>query len=257
MYRSIKDPSDHQALQNDLNKLAHWSTIWQMPFNLTECEYLIVTNKSSPIMYHYKLNDYEIQRVKSAKYLGLTISGNLSWSTHISGIICRANSALSFFRRNFGQCAQTIKTKCYQTYIRPICEYAAVIWSPHLQTNIHQLEMIQRKAARFVFNDYSRHSSVTTMLNELDWKSLEKRRDDSILVMFHKIINQYVDIPYDHILHKVPSTTRSSSRKYLHLPSRIDSYMQSFFRRAIRLWNYLPDHLVETDNVDTFKSLLL
>ena len=258
MYRSIKDPSDHQALQNDLNKLTHWSTIWQMPFNLTKCEYLIVTNKSSPLMYHYKLNDYEIQRVQSAKYLGLTISGNLSWSTHISGIIGRANSALSFFRRNFGQCTQTIKTKCYQTYIRPICEYAAVIWSPHLQTNIHQLEMIQRKATRFVFNDYSRHSSVTTMLNELDWKSLEKRRDDTILVMFHKIINQYVDIPYDHILHEVPSTTRSSSsKKYLHLPSRIDFYMQSFFPRAIRLWNHLPDHLVETDNVDTFKSLLL
>ena len=83
MYRSIKDRSDHQALQNDLNKLAHWSTIWQMPFNLTKCEYLIVINKSSPLMYHYKLNDYEIQRVQSAKYLGLTISGNLSWSTHI------------------------------------------------------------------------------------------------------------------------------------------------------------------------------
>ena len=75
--------------------------------------------------------------------------------------------------------------------------------------------------------------------------------------MFHKIINQYVDIPYDHILHKVPSTTRSSSRKYLHLPSRIDSYMQSFFPRAIRLLNHLPDHLMETDNVDIFKSLLL
>ena len=95
-------------------------------------------------MYHYKLNGYEIQRVQSAKYLGLTISGNLSWSTHISGIIGRANSALSFFRRNFGQCAQTIKTKYYQTYIRLICEYAAVIWSPHLQTNIHQKCLVAR-----------------------------------------------------------------------------------------------------------------
>ena len=228
-----------------------------MPFNLTKCEYLIVTNKSSPFVHCYKLNDYEIQRVQSAKYLGLTISGNLSWSTHISGIIGRANSALSFFRRNFGQCTQTIKTKCYQMYIRPICEYAAVIWSPHLQTNIHQIEMIQRKAARLIFNDYSRHSSVTAMLTALDWKSLEKRRDDSTVVMFYKTINQHVDIPYDHILHKVPSTTRSSSRKFLHLPSRIDSFMHSFFPRAIRLWNQLPDHFIEADNVDTFKSLLL
>ena len=139
----------------------------------------------------------------------------------------------------------------------PICEYAAVIWSPHLHTNIHQIEMIQRKAARFVFSDYSRYSSVTAMLNQLDWQSLERRRDDSILVMFfHKIINQYVDIPCDHILHKVPSITRSSNKKFLHLPSRIDSFKHSFFPRAIRLWNHLPDHVVETDNVDNFKSLL-
>ena len=50
--------------------------------------------------------------------------------------------------------------------------------SLHLQTNIHQIEMVQRKAARFVFNDYSRHLSVTDMLNQLNWQSLEKQRDD-------------------------------------------------------------------------------
>ena len=64
-------------------------------------------------------------------------------------------------------------------------------------------------------------------------------------------------VQHDHILHKVPSTTRSSNRKFLHLPSRIDSFMHSFFPRAIRLWNQLPDHFIEADNVDTFKSLLL
>ena len=114
--------------------------------------------------------------------------------------------------------------------------------------------MIQRKAARFVFRDYSRYSSVTAMLNQLDWQSLERRRDDSILVMFHKIINQFVDIPCDHILHNVPIVATRNS--YIHLPSRIDSFMYSIFPRAIRLWNHLPDHLVETDNVDTFKFLL-
>ena len=50
--------------------------------------------------------------------------------------------------------------------------------------------------------------------------------------------------------------TRSISRKFLYLPSRIDSHLHLFFLRAIRLWNHLPNHFVETDDVDTFKSLL-
>ena len=62
-------------------------------------------------------------------------------------------------------------------YIQPIIEYAATIWSPHTQCNIHSVEMIQRKAARFVFNDFARLASITTMLEHLGWDSLEKRRD--------------------------------------------------------------------------------
>ena len=94
------------------------------------------------------------------------------------------------------------------------------------------------------------------MLNKLGWKSLEKRRDDSTIVMFHKTINQNVDIPYDHILHKVPGSTRSSSKKFYIYPQELIPSCIHFFPRAIRLWNQLPDHLMETDNIDTFKSLL-
>ena len=72
--------------------------------------------------------------------------------------------------------------------------------------------------------------------------------------MPHKIIYHYVDIPHNHILHTAPSNIRSSNSKFLHLFLRIDSL--AFFPTAIQLWNHLPDHLVEIDNVDTFKSLL-
>ena len=63
--------------------------------------------------------DHTVQRVQAAKYLGLTISHSLSWSTHVSGIIGRATSALAFFQRNFDQCLHDVKIKCYLTYIYP------------------------------------------------------------------------------------------------------------------------------------------
>ena len=88
--------------------------------------------------------------------------------------------------------------------------------------------MVQRKAARFVFNDHSRHLSVTDMLIQLNWQSLEKRRDDLTLLMFYKIINQHVDVPCANILQKPINFTWSGNRKFLHLPSRIDSFKYSF-----------------------------
>ena len=46
--------------------------------------------------------------------------------------------------------------------------------------------MSQRKAARFVFITsyrYSRYSSVTSMLNQLNWESLEQRRNKATIIM--------------------------------------------------------------------------
>ena len=114
--RSIITPNDHQILQNDLTKLDVWLATWQMPFNLAKCEHLTVTNKPHPSIYHYKINDYTIQKVESIKYLGLTISHNLSWLPHIFKISGKVNSVQAFFRRNLAHCSRNLKVKCYQIY---------------------------------------------------------------------------------------------------------------------------------------------
>ena len=107
--------------------------------------------------------------------------------------------------------------------------------------------MVLRKSTRFAFNDYYRHSSVTDMLNQLNWQALEKQKDDLSLLMFYKIINQHVDVPCDHILQNPFNFTRSDNRKFLRLPSRIDSFEHFFFPRAIRLWNHLLNPIMKLD----------
>ena len=37
--------------------------------------------------------------------------------------------------------------------------------------------MVQRRSARFVYNDFTRTSSVTSMMNNLGWPLLRQRRD--------------------------------------------------------------------------------
>ena len=60
----------------------------------------------------------------------------------------------------------------YHTCIRQINEYAAAVRSPHAQSDIHNVEMLQRKAVRFLLiKGFSRVSSVSNMVEHLDTRA--------------------------------------------------------------------------------------
>ena len=81
-----------------------------------------------------------------------------------------------------------------------------LIWDPHTRTQINQIEKVQRRAARYVTNRYHNTSSVTDMLQNLNWPSLEITRTRVRLIMFYKIIHHVVAIhPLDTLL--LPTTT--------------------------------------------------
>ena len=103
---------------------------------------------------------------------------------------------MAFFSRNLSHTSQKVKEAVYTTFIRPTVEFAASSWDPHTQRNTKKIEQVQRSSARFVMGDYSRTSSVTTMLKHLDWPTLEERRQHSRLHMMYKIRYNLVDIPW-------------------------------------------------------------
>ena len=61
--------------------------------------------------------------------------------------------------------------------------WLTVLAKYHVKADISKLEMVQCKAARFVFNNLSTYSSVSSMLPKLNWQSLEERRTRAILIM--------------------------------------------------------------------------
>ena len=87
---------------------------------------------------------------------------------------------LAFVRRNLKYCSEKLRRLSYISLIRSKLEYSSSVWDPHLRKDIHHLEMVQRRAARFIKRDYSYESSVTQMLKDLldagphPWKTEEK-----------------------------------------------------------------------------------
>ena len=101
--------------------------------------------------------------------------------------------------------------------VRPKLEYAAPIWSPHSKLQNNQIEKVQRTAARWTCRRWRNTSSVGVMLDVLEWPSLEARRDQSSLFLFHKIHCGAVFIEKDKYMtpaHRLKTTISSHSAQY-------------------------------------------
>ena len=182
--------------------------------------------------------------MSSAKYLGITISCNLSWSPHIEDITSKAFSKLAFLQRNISHCPRKTKTLAYQSLIRPKLEYSVGIWDPHTKKDISRLEAVQRKAARFVTGDFGQESSVTSMLDDLEWPPLQRRRKELELTLFHKAYHNVMDIPIP-----LDTNARGPANKFL-IPSSRTNHHLYFHPSTVRLWN------VMSDTADKFKATL-
>ena len=153
-------------------------------------------------------------------------------------------------------CPQDIKAQSYKTLVRPILEYASSAWDPYTQTNITQLEAVQRRAARFVKGDYRTTSSTSQMLTELGWNTLQQRRTNSKLVMVYRITHGLIDIPGELLFHPANLNTRGHTLRYMVPFCRTDVYRYSFFPSGIRLWNQLPASIATASTLEGFKSSL-
>ena len=111
---------------------------------------------------------------------------------------------------------RSTKEVAYKTLVWPKLEHAAPIWSPHSKLQINQIEKVQRTAARWTCRRWRNTSSVGEMLDELEWPSLEARREQSSLLLFHKIHCGAVSIEKDKYMTAAHSlkTTRSSDSSH-------------------------------------------
>ena len=253
MYLVIVNLQDTQKVQDDLTNMGVWEALRKMKFHATKCNVLSITGNWTPIQADYELHEHTLSRVTSAKYLVVTITDDLKWDSHISEVCAKANRTIGFLRRNLNIGSVAIKQQAYFTLVRPLVEYASTrtVWDPHTDKNIKKLEMVQRRAARFVTSRHHKRSSVSDMLEGLNWRSLEDRRKDARLYMLYKIDRQLVVIKKDR---RLTSPKRRSRNRFQLIGCKIDRRKMSFFIRTVRDWNALPPVIQNSDSLCAFKA---
>ena len=119
--------------------------------------------------------------------------------------------------------------------------------------------MAQRKASRWICNDYGRHSSVTNMMANLRLETLEERRRITRLTFMYKILHDVVAVPPEELgIQRNPRASRGLyTRDKLIVPqSNTTEYRQHFVARTIPEWNRLPESTTSVDSAQAFKRQL-
>ena len=159
---------------------------------------------------------------------------------------------MSFLERNLNKCPRNVKENCFNTLVRPILDYCCTAWDPYKLNQIHQLELINKRAARFVTGNYTRlHGNTRKNLESLGWPSLETRRKRLKLTMLFKINSNLIHIPSEDL-----KTNPRKPLNYLIPSSSVDSHLHSFFPSTIRLWNSITPSCKSTTSLDSFKKSL-
>ena len=185
----------------------------------------------------------------------------LKWNTHVSNVCTKANRTLGFLRRNLSSCPQDVKEMAYKGLVRPILGYDTV-WGPHGIVVKEELEKVHNRAARFLTGNYNIETwSMTSILKQLGWESLNKRRKGSKLILPFKGLKGRASIPCND-LQPLNRRSRNQHPMAFQVPyARTDSYKYSFFSDTIRYWNALPASIISSaesseDPVARFTSLV-
>ena len=206
LYLTMESEDSGSTLQSDLDILSMWETRWDMEFNPSKCQVVHVAGSKRPVKRDYILHGQVLESVTCAKYLGVDISCSLTWNSNIDRITGSANRTLGFVRRNIKTRMSKVRETAYNTLVRPQLEYASAVWDPHNKNRISQIEQVQRRAACWTVSNFDRKASVTKIVQDLGWRTLDQRRADARLCLFLRSYMVWLQYLYRIIYNTVPES---------------------------------------------------
>ena len=256
----VVNNQDVENLQSDLDTIYQWSNANNALFNSDKFECLRYgPNVEIKHSTHY-VSDLgtEIEQKDNVKDLGITMSADATFNTHIHKSAQSANQVCGWIFRTFSTRARTPMLLLWKSLVQATLDYCCQLWSPNTPGQIQMLEMVARNFIRQIKG--LRHLSYWQQLAHLHMYSQQRRRERYMIIYIWKILEGHVpnfgiSINY-HIrrgrLCVIPTVKQSA-------PARIKTIRYaSFAIKGPQLFNTMPEHIRNMKGCSTleFKKAL-
>ena len=171
LYIIVDNPNNAaNILNSDLSINHKWAETWLVKFNPSKSESFFVSRKINRL-HHPPLimNNQYINEVPYHKHLGLFLSSDGSWHEHINYITSKAWQRIYIMRKLKFLLDRDSLNRIYISFIRPVLEYADVVWDNCTQYEINALESTVRNSE----NSYG-CNQISSFRNALsgDWMEI-------------------------------------------------------------------------------------
>ena len=185
---------------------------------------MIFANKKQSTNVDITIQNKKVSQETSFKYLGVTLSSDLTWHNHIDNMIAKINQRLGVLRR--------------------------------VKELMNSLQVLENKAAKIILNQHPRYSS-TEALRELKWITLTTRRHNHRCMFTFKCMNGLIDFDFDLTKNEDIHEHYTRHRRDLHLPrTKTNKEKQRPTYQASIDFNNLERELKNATSLHNFKKLL-
>lgn len=133
-------------------------------------------------------------------------------------------------------------------------EYCSTLWCPYKKSEIDLLESVQKRFTKRL--NGMAGLQYSTRLKLLGAESLELRRIKIDLLMYFKIIFEYIDLPAEELFCIRNGITRNNGMKLYKGSFRKNAERYYFNNRSINCWNSLPFYVANASSPFIFKRCL-
>ena len=251
LFASIPSPADRisvsAALNSDLARIVEWCRVWGMKLNAKKTQVIRFSRSRTPdpAWPDLVIDGQVLNLSDTMKILGVILDSKLIFKEHIDSMVSALSRQVGLLRKSLRTFNSTvIAKKCFYSFLLPSFEYCSPVWGSAADTHLKLLERIVRQV-RILIPDLT-----------ID---LEHRRKVAAQCMFYKIYNNLRHpvrslLPDPYVGNRNTRHNETFNRLALR-PSRYktEQFKRSFIPSCLRIWNSLPDSVVDIPKIQNFK----
>jgi hypothetical protein len=243
-----------KTLENDLLVLVDWFVRNGMKANPDKFQAILFSSGvERDNVLSLRVGDSVVGTASEVRLLGVNIDSKLSFESHINSISLKAGRQLNALRRLSKILSTEEKTRIYSSFIRSNFQYCTTAWYFCSKKSEAKLELIQKRALRYIYNDYDR--SYEDMLILYKFESIKRLRETILACDVYKCVH-HLNAPYlwtIFIQHNAPYESRRGISLVLPKWKTVKHGFLSFRYYGARLFSQLPPSIKEATTIEEFR----